>query len=139
MNRSIAREAAFKLLYEIEIQKDTSQEAIDLFIENFEITDKKAIEYIKDVVEGINKNIETISNIIQSNLKEDWNISRVSKINVAILKLAIYEMVEKKLPYKVVINEAVELAKKYGDDTSKSFVNGILASVVKEQNLEEGI
>ena len=51
---------------------------------------------------------------------------------MAILKLAIYEIIYKKIPYKVVINEAVELAKKYGEDTSKVFINGILASVVKE-------
>lgn len=51
------------------------------------------------------------------------------------MKLAIYEMVYSKTPYKVVINEAVELAKKYGDDNAKAFINGILASIVKEENL----
>lgn len=59
-------------------------------------------------------------------------IGRVSKINIAILKLAIYEILYKKLPYKVVINEAVELAKAYGDDSSSSFVNGVLANIVKD-------
>ena len=53
-------------------------------------------------------------------------------MNLALLKLAIYEMKYKELPYKVVINEVVELAKKYGEETSHSFINGILASVVKE-------
>ena len=62
-------------------------------------------------------------------------MQRIAKIDLAILKLAIYEMVFVKLPYKVVINEAVELAKKYGDDNAKSFVNGILASIVKEEKL----
>lgn len=135
MNRSVARETAFKLLYEIEVQKDSSEEHINLFIENFEITDNKAITYIKDVVIGINQNSETITSVIKNNLKEEWEINRVSKINIAILKLAIYEIMIKEIPFKVVINEAVELAKKYGDDTSHSFINGILASVVKQQNL----
>lgn len=135
MNRSNARELSFKLLYEIEIQKDNSEEHIDLYIENYEITDKKAIDYIKDVTKGIESHSEEIISTIQSNLKEEWELNRVSKINIAILKLAIYEMTIVKLPYKVVINEAVELAKKYGDDTSPSFVNGVLASVVKQQNI----
>ena len=68
--------------------------------------------------------------LIEKNLKAEWKIERISKIDLAILKLAIYEIKYKDIPFKVVINEAVELAKKYGEDTSKNFVNGILASVV---------
>ena len=135
MNRSSARELSFKLLYEIEIQKDTSDEHIQLFIENQDITDEKAITYIKDVAKGVTEKMDEIVNFISNNLKEEWELSRVSKINIALLKLAIYELIEKQLPYKVVINEAIELAKKYGDDNSPSFVNGILASIVKKQNL----
>lgn len=135
MNRSSARELSFKLLYEIEIQKDTSDEHIQLFIENQDITDEKAITYIKDVAKGVTEKMDEIVNLISNNLKEEWELSRVSKINIALLKLAIYELIEKQLPYKVVINEAIELAKKYGDDNSPSFVNGILASIVKKQNL----
>ncbi len=135
MNRSSARELSFKLLYEMEIQKDTSDEHIQLFIENQDITDEKAITYIKDVAKGVTEKMDEIVNLISNNLKEEWELSRVSKINIALLKLAIYELIEKQLPYKVVINEAIELAKKYGDDNSPSFVNGILASIVKKQNL----
>ena len=58
------------------------------------------------------------------------------KIDLTLLKLGIYEIVYSKLPYKVVINEVVELAKKYGDDSSKSFINGVLASIIKKLNLE---
>lgn len=135
MNRSEARELSFKLLYEIEFQKDNSQEHVNLFIENNAVSDEKAIKYIKETIQGINNNSTIITSTIEENLKEEWELSRVSKINIAILKLAIYEITITKLPYKVVINEAVELAKKYGDDTSQSFVNGILASVVKKENL----
>lgn len=135
MNRTDARESAFKLLYDIEVQKDNTKEHVDLFIENYEIKDEKAIQYIKDVANGVNENLDMITNTIQKNLKEEWELSRVAKVNIAILKLAIYEMLIKKLPYKVVINEAVELAKKYGDDTASVFINGILASVVKQEKL----
>lgn len=132
MNRSQAREFAFKLLYQVEIQKTVTKEDIDLFFETNEITSKDAQEYVRDVVDGIGSNAKEILNMISKNLKENWEIDRVSKVNLALLKLAIYEIVYKKLPFKVVINEVVELAKKYGEETSHSFINGILASVVKE-------
>ena len=70
--------------------------------------------------------------LYRQNLKEDWKIERISKIDVVILKLAIYEIKYKEVPYKVAINEAEELAKKYGEENSKTFVNGVLASIVKE-------
>ena len=137
MNRSAIREKAFELIYSLEIQKQDSslnkedlQEAVDLYIENNEITDKSAREYIQDAIFGIEKNKEKIVNQIEKNLKKDWKIDRISKIDLAILKLAIYEIQYKELPFKVVINEAVELAKKYGEDSSKNFVNGVLASIV---------
>ena len=135
MNRTAIRELAFKLIYSLEIQKDIDiQEQIDLFLENNEINDPKAKEYIDDAIKGIEKNSEDIINQIEKNLKSDWNIERISKVNLSLLKLAIYEIKYKQIPYKVVINEVVELAKKYGEDTSKNFVNGILASIVKELN-----
>ena len=80
-------------------------------------------------------NIEEILKDIEMNLKDDWKLSRISKMDLAILKLAIYEIKFSDVPYKVSINEAVELAKKYGEDKSKNFVNGVLASIVKENNL----
>ena len=131
MNRSQIREQAFKLLYQIEIQKEICDEDIALFLENNQIKSKEAIDYIEDVVKGTQKENKSIVKEIEKNLKQDWTIDRVSKINLALLKLAIYEIKYKNLPYKVVINEVVELAKKYGEETSKVFINGILASVVK--------
>ena len=133
MNRSEIREEAFKLIYSLEIQKkEPIEEQIELYIESNDIDNKKAIEYIEDAVNGIEKNKEVITEKIEKNLKQDWKIDRISKVDLAILKLAIYEIKYKDIPFKVVINEAVELAKKYGEDNSKNFVNGILASIVKE-------
>ena len=134
MNRTTMRELAFKLLYSLEIQKDDDKsEQIKNYIESNDITNNEAVKYIEDVVFGIEKNKEIIEDLIKNNLKSEWKIERVSKIDISILKLAIYEIKYKKLPFKVVINEAVEIAKKYGEDTSSKFVNGILASIVKEK------
>lgn len=135
MDRSAIRELAFKLVYSIEIQKSNDiDEQIELYIEANDITSENAKKYIVDVVCGIQSNINSINKEIEKNLKSDWKLERISKIDLSILRLAIYEILYKDIPYKVAINEAVELAKKYGEDTSKKFVNGILASVVKENN-----
>ena len=132
MNRTTMRELAFKLQYSLEIQRcENNEEQIETYIENNEITNKEAISYIQDAIVGIEKNKMAIQELIKENLKSEWKIERISKIDLSILELAIYEIKYKEIPFKVVINEAVELAKKYGEDSSPKFVNGILASVVK--------
>jgi N utilization substance protein B len=135
MQRSAMRELAFKLIYEIEIQKQNDEDQLEIFLENNEIDDKKVVEYLKDIQNGIKENESEINSLITSNLKENWSLNRISKINISLIKIAIYEMVYKKLPYKVAINEVVELAKKYADESAPIFINGILASVVKEKKL----
>lgn len=138
MNKSKAREAAFKLLYSLQIMSESNiEEQIELFIKDEEIDDKEAIKFITDIIEGTAQNNNDIEEQIKQNIKQDWTISRISKIDLTLLKLGIYEMIYAKVPYKVVINEVVELAKMYGDDSSKSFVNGVLASIVKKNNLAE--
>ena len=133
MNRTAIREKAFKLIYSLEIQKyESLQEQINLYFESENIENVEAKEYIEDAVLGIEKNKAKIIELIQKNLKSDWKIERISKIDLAILKLAIYEIKYKNIPFKVAINEAVELAKKYAETSSKNFINGILASIVKE-------
>lgn len=133
MNRTEMRENAFKLIYSLEIQKvENVQEQINLYFESNNIIDEEAKKYIANAVNGIEEHQEEILKNIETNLKEEWKLSRISKMDLTILKLAIYEIKFTDVPYKVSINEAVELAKKYGEDKSKNFVNGILASVVKE-------
>ena len=137
MQRTKMRELAFKLMYEIEIQKEVSDSLINNFIDSNSITDNEAIEYLKDIVYGIESHKEEIEPLISQNLKENWTLSRISKINLSLLKIAIYEMLYKDLPYKVAINEVIELAKKYADDSSPIFINGILASIVKQKELDK--
>lgn len=132
MNISKMREYAFMLIYELEIQKEFSEENIDLFLENNNIEDKNARKYIRKIVRGIKENEAQIEKIISGKLKPEWTIDRISKINIALLKISIYEMIYAEVPYKVAINEIIELAKTYGDYNSASFINGVLANVVKE-------
>lgn len=136
MQRSAMRELAFKMVYGLEMQKEEGNfEQVDIFVETNEIKDKRTIEYLKNIQKGLWENREEINALIEANLKENWSLSRVSKINLSLIKIAIYEMLYVDLPYKVAINEVVELAKKYSDESAPVFINGILASVVKTKNL----
>ena len=132
MNISKMREYAFMLIYELEIQKEFSEENIDIFLENHNIEDKNARKYIRKIIRGIKANEQELEEKISEKLKPKWQLQRISKINVALLKLSIYEMLYADVPYKVAINEAIELAKAYGEDSSAPFINGVLANVVKE-------
>lgn len=136
MNRTESREASFKLLYSIQISPDSElQEQIDLFMESEEIDDKEAIEYINNVINGINDHNEEIEKQISDNIKQGWTIARISKVDLTLLKLGIYEILYTDIPFKVVINEVVKIAKKYGDDSSSSFINGVLASILEKNNI----
>ena len=136
MSRTEMRELAFKLVYSLEVQHDENiEEQIELYIQENEIEKQDVIDYIKDIINGIKSNSQEIEKIIKKCLTEKWTIDRISKINLSILKLAIYEIKYKDIPYKAEINEAVELAKKYGEDTSSKFINGALASAVKQMQV----
>ena len=118
-------------------KKKYGEETLQIFYESNEIEDEAVKEYLKDILFGVSKNEEKINSLIISKLKEKWTIDRVSKINISLLKLAIYEMLYSDIPYKVAINEVIELAKKYSDEQASSFINGILASIVKDEKLNE--
>lgn len=106
-------------------------------MEEEEIKGEDAAEYMKTIIEGVRENDDNIEAQINNNIKKDWSISRISKIDLTLLKLGIYELIYTDTPYKVVVNEVVELAKKYGDDNSKGFVNGVLASIIKQNNIAD--
>lgn len=138
MTRTEIRELTFELLYSLEIQKMEQKEyneQIKLFLVEQNVSQEKAKTYMTETVNGIAKNKEKILELISQNLKEKWDISRVSKINLTLLKLATYEIMYTELPYKVVVNEAVEIAKKYGDDASPAFINGVLANIIKQTGI----
>lgn len=113
MKRTEAREEAFKLLYSLQIMTEKNvEEQIQIYLEENKIEDKEAIKYIENIIKGIDKENEKIESLVSENIKADWDINRISKIDLTLLKLGIFEIVYSKLPYKVVINEVVELAKK---------------------------
>ena len=87
MNRSLAREETFKLLYSLEIQREDLREQTEIYLENAEISDENTKKYMSAIVEGIESNIKDIENKISENLKKDWKIERISKINLVLLKL----------------------------------------------------
>lgn len=132
MSRKKARDNAFKCVYQLEfMDKQNIDEILEYcFVENENIEEEK--KYIKSVLTGICENISEIDAIILSKLK-NWNLERIAKIDLAILRLAIYEIkYVEDIPVKVSANEAVELAKMYGNTDSKSFVNGVIAKVIQD-------
>lgn len=130
MGRKKARDNAFKCVYQLEFLGQAEIENIlnSCYEENNNSDEEK--EYIQGVLRGVSDNLDKIDSIILSNLK-NWSISRIAKIDLSILRLAIYEIkYMDEIPPKVSINEAVELAKTYGNNDSKAFINGVLAKVL---------
>jgi N utilization substance protein B len=116
-----------KLLFEISYRLEETEEILnDYFEENS--PEPKDKEYINDLVTGSVNNIKDIDSLIEKYSK-GWKINRIAKVDLALLRLGAYEILYSDTPENVVINEAVELAKKYSTDKSGAFINGILASI----------
>ena len=128
MSRRELREQIFKLLFRIEFNsKEEMQEQTEFFFEEENQTDTEDAAY---VTEKLNRILEKLSEIDRAlNEKvQGWNTERMGKVDLTILRLAVYEILfDDTIPLGVAINEAVELAKKFGQDSSPSFVNGVLA------------
>ena len=130
MEEMTKRELAFCYIYSQEIQGHNSKSQVKLFLDSTEVEDGRAREYVKEIASGIKENDEEITNMISKNLKSGWTINRISTVDLALLKLAIYEIKYKQVPFKIIINEVVNMAKKYGEENSPSFINGVLAKIV---------
>jgi N utilization substance protein B len=132
MKRQKSREKAMELLFSMELSKNSYEETIEMFIEDYEMDlNTIDLEYIKNVVKIVTENLEVINNKIVESLV-NWKLERVSKVNLTILRLAVGEMMFiEDVPGNVAINEAVELTKKYSDEKSASFINGVLDKVLK--------
>jgi len=130
MSRRSARKGAFVLLFQMEFVDVSEREQVKsvFFSENPEINEDEKSFIIKEV-DGVNSRINEIDELIKSR-SIGWDISRMSKIDLAILRLAVYEMkFSGDITISVAINEAVELAKKYSSDEAPAFINGILGKV----------
>lgn len=141
MSRKSARENAFKMIYSCALMKTPPQDLCEYFDET--LADEKEmwansmtesdIEYMKGVVFGTAEQKNEINEKISPLLKR-WDVDRLPKVSLALLQLALYEIDNlSDVPDKVAVNEAVELAKRYGDDSAYKFINGVLAEYLRQK------
>ncbi|MFS1512223.1 transcription antitermination factor NusB [Chengkuizengella sp. SCS-71B] len=143
MKRRQAREIIIQCLYQMELNEVTSTSAIDSVItgqddaENDNINKIKPedLQFIQELIDGTFHNKTNIDFLINDYLK-GWKIERLSRVDIQILRLAIYEMFYlKDTPPKVIVNEAIELSKYFGTEESGKFINGVLGKMIKEFNV----
>ncbi|MBC7766121.1 MAG: transcription antitermination factor NusB [Hyphomonadaceae bacterium] len=133
MSRRTAREEAVKIIYQMEIHKD--QDPIDYFLQQTTWAEND-VAFVKNMVAGVFDHHADVTQVIVDNAT-NWPIHRISKMNLSILRLALYEMIyEKDIPRSVSINEAVELAKKYDGPEAGAFVNGVLGAAISTMGEE---
>ena len=133
MNRRSLREQVFKLLFRVEFnEKEEMEEQCHLFLEHEEVVMTEEEEtQIVEKYKAIHEKLEEIDAMINEKAK-GWNTDRMGKVDLTVIRLAVYEMkYDETIPDGVAINEAVELAKMYGQDESAGFVNGVLAKFVE--------
>ncbi len=131
MSRKISRELGMKMVYQMDMIKEYTNEKVEEFIqehshENFDS------QYLVDLGNKIIENKEEIDNIISTHSTK-WKINRIAKVDLSILRVAIAEIkYMDNIPFKVAINEGIELAKRYSDDESTKFINGLLGSAIND-------
>lgn len=134
MTRREAREQAFCILFE---QAVTGEKMDDVLHAAAEARDLVPSSFAEAAAFGVEENRERIDGVIEKNIR-GWSLRRLSKVALALLRLAVYEIYyDDSIPESVSINEAVELAKKYGGKDDAPYINGVLASVVKTKAAQE--
>ncbi|WP_046226755.1 transcription antitermination factor NusB [Paenibacillus dauci] len=141
MKRRLAREITVQSLYQMEMNEVKAEEAIMILLEEaaadneseVELSDEAQLKtYVLDVVNGIWENKEAIDQLLVDYL-QNWQVSRLSRVDRQILRLAVYEMVfTEGVPAKVAVNEAIELSKHFGTEESGKFVNGVLGKMIHD-------
>lgn len=134
LNRTEAREKIMVILYQIDfyIKEGISYDIDTVIKENLEIDNK----FVRDIVYGVFDNIENIDKVISKYL-DNWDLDRLGKTDKAILRLGTYEMLYYDTPKVVVINEAVELSKKYSDDKIVKLINAVLDKIRDNEDINE--
>lgn len=130
MSRIKAREICFKLIFEHEFLKQKNEKSFEEFLAEQEDVEEKDIVYINNIYLGVMEKNSELEEEISKYLK-NYSLQRIFKVDMALLKLAIYEISYMKESPKIVINEVVELAKKFSTDNSYKFINGVLANFAK--------
>lgn len=131
MKRRDTRQIILQILFQMDFTKIGPDEAIEYMLEEHEINEDE-LNFIKEIVYGTNENIINLDKEITKYTK-GWTIDRLPNIDRSILRMSTYELLYKNdTPVKVVLNEAIELAKLFGSDDSPKFINGVLGSIVKK-------
>ncbi len=141
MRRRLARELALQSLYHMQMNQVSPQQAISVVVEEaeneneseFKLGEEKiSPDFVRELVEGTNKYKLVIDELLVEYLKS-WKIERLSKVDREVLRLASYELIYRSdVPPKVVVNEAIDLAKHFGTEESGKFVNGVLGKMILE-------
>lgn len=132
MSRRVAREELFKLIFESELKNEDAKEVFESYLKREEVLEnEKEISFIKKYMEGISNHNEEIINTINNNIV-GWTFERIGTVEKTLLKVAVYELLFENTPHEIVVNEAVELAKIYGDEKTAEFVNGVLAKIINK-------
>jgi len=131
--RSKAREIALHILYQVEIANTDYKSAYQNYLKNYP-QKQEVIDFSLTLIEGVYKNIQNLDSLIKKYVK-NWEIDRMAVIDRNILRLACFEIINlPEIPPKVSINEAIELAKRFGDIDSPRFVNGVLDKIYKMES-----
>lgn len=134
MSRRNARKHIFNLVFQTEFNGDTDiDESVSTYISEYSDFGEDEKEFVLNEYKGITENLEEIDSRIDAFAK-GWSISRLAKTDLAILRIAVYEILfSEDVPDKVAVNEAVELAKLFSSDKAPAFVNGVLSKVIKSR------
>ena len=135
MSRHTARESAFQLLYQLEIRPEDSLLQMEDYLQQMPISDKKDRAYFERLIRGVTQNLSEIDEIISKYLR-GWTMDRQLVTDLAILRLAVFELLfDTEVPAEIAISEAVIFANEYGTEESRSFINAVLGSVAKTEEL----
>lgn len=131
MSRKLAREKAYQILFGVNFNDETSQIKISLNEMQKEWNlNEEDLKFLEELLDGVLTNKEELLKVLKQNLK-DYKIEQLYASDKAVLLIAIFELLHTQTPQKIVINEAVEISKKYGIEKSSKFVNGVLSGVIK--------
>ena len=129
--RTKARERALQALYQIDVAATDLDEALARFWPSFEPVEREVMDLAEVLVRGVAEHRRAVDDTIER-ISTNWRLDRMAKVDRNVLRLAVYELLRTDVPVKVVINEAIELGKKYGAEGTGAFVNGVLDRVAAD-------
>lgn len=126
--RTRARERALQALYQIDVAAAGIDEALAAFWRSFEPVEEEVRQLAEGIVRGVAEHRRKVDEAIET-ASSNWRLDRMARVDRNVLRLAVFELLQTTVPVKVVINEAIELGKKFGSESSGAFVNGVLDKV----------